>query len=257
MQSCHDVSYNWIMNYQDHHTKFCVLQPLTQKCGKEVAAHLIQIFLTFGAPLILQSDNGREFVNHVIDELSLIWPGCKILHGRSRHPQSQGSIERSNQVIENMLTAWCSDNKTTKWASGLMSVQFSKNITFHRGIGMSPFKAMFGCVEKVGLRTTKLPAEIVDTIRTEEELLELLKSTNQDEFNKVTQLLNQIDAIPTPIVTVPTVQDIVNDSSRASSRVESIQTSRRIVRSVTTKQANEMLDRAKHKCPPSVVGSTV
>ena len=41
MQSCHDESKNWIMNYRDHHTKFCVLQPLTQKCGKEEAAHLI------------------------------------------------------------------------------------------------------------------------------------------------------------------------------------------------------------------------
>ena len=66
------------------------------------------------------------------------------MHGHPRHPQSQGSIERSNQVIENMLTAWCSDNKTKKWASGLMFVQFSKNITFHRGIGMSLLK---GCLD--------------------------------------------------------------------------------------------------------------
>ena len=114
MQSSSDGPWNWIMNYQDHHTKFCVLRALTQKCAKEVAANLIEIFLTFSAPGLLQSDNGREFVNKVIDEMKLLWPNLKIINGRARHPQSQGSIERSNQCVENMLASWCSDNKTTK-----------------------------------------------------------------------------------------------------------------------------------------------
>ena len=74
MQSSSDGPWNWIMNYQDHHTKFCVLRALTQKCAKEVAANLIEIFLTFSAPGLLQSDNGREFVNKVIDEMKLLWP---------------------------------------------------------------------------------------------------------------------------------------------------------------------------------------
>ncbi len=70
MQSASDGPLNWIMNYQDHHDKFCVLKALTHKCAKEVAANLIEIFLTFSAPGLLQSDNGREFVNKVIDELT-------------------------------------------------------------------------------------------------------------------------------------------------------------------------------------------
>ncbi|KAF2878671.1 hypothetical protein ILUMI_27508 [Ignelater luminosus] len=39
-------------------------------------------------------------------ELSAKWSDCKIVHGRLRHPQSQGSVERCNQDIENMLRAW-------------------------------------------------------------------------------------------------------------------------------------------------------
>jgi hypothetical protein len=31
--------------------------------------HLLDIFLTFGSPKILQSDNGREFTAQVIEEL--------------------------------------------------------------------------------------------------------------------------------------------------------------------------------------------
>jgi len=104
-QSLPDGKYKWILNYQDHHTKFISLLPLESKRAVDVASNLLTIFLTFGAPKILQSDNGREFVNSIINEIKELWPECIIVHGRPRHPQSQGSIERSNQDIENMLRA--------------------------------------------------------------------------------------------------------------------------------------------------------
>ncbi|CAF4298519.1 unnamed protein product, partial [Rotaria sordida] len=51
----------------------------------------------FGAPLMLQLGNGREFVAKVIEELTEMWKGLKIVHGKPCHPQSQGFVERSNQ----------------------------------------------------------------------------------------------------------------------------------------------------------------
>ena len=62
MQSCPEGPYKFILNYQDHFTKFCVLRPLKTKTATEVAYHLLDIFTTFDAPAILQSDNGHEFV---------------------------------------------------------------------------------------------------------------------------------------------------------------------------------------------------
>jgi transposase InsO family protein len=50
-----------IMVYQNHLTKFVVIRPLTPKRAAEVAYQLMDIFLLFGAPHILQSDNGSEF----------------------------------------------------------------------------------------------------------------------------------------------------------------------------------------------------
>ncbi|KAF0751495.1 Uncharacterized protein FWK35_00017713 [Aphis craccivora] len=38
----------------------------------------------------------------------------KIVHGKPRHSQSQGSVERANQDVENMLATWLTDNKTNK-----------------------------------------------------------------------------------------------------------------------------------------------
>ncbi len=89
-QSNPDGVYKWILHYQDHLTKYCLLRACKSKCAKEVAHWLFQIFIDFGAPKILQSDNGREFVAEVILELKKIWPSMLIINGRARHPQSQG-----------------------------------------------------------------------------------------------------------------------------------------------------------------------
>jgi hypothetical protein len=56
-QSNPDGKFRWILNYQDHSTKFLSLRPLESKRAIEVARNLLSLFLTFGAPKILQSDN--------------------------------------------------------------------------------------------------------------------------------------------------------------------------------------------------------
>ena len=58
----------------------------------------MDIFLLFGAPHILQSDNGSEFTAQIISDLKL-WPELVIVHGKPRQPQSQGSVERVNYDI--------------------------------------------------------------------------------------------------------------------------------------------------------------
>ncbi|KAK4324885.1 hypothetical protein Pmani_004535 [Petrolisthes manimaculis] len=59
----------WIMVNLDHLRKFCILRALTSKRAAEVAFYLLDVFLLFGAPVILQSDNGSEFTSQVITEL--------------------------------------------------------------------------------------------------------------------------------------------------------------------------------------------
>ena len=62
------------MVYQCHLTKFCILRPLTFKKAAEVAFQLLDIFLLFDAPEMLQSNNGSEFTAAVIQELKELWP---------------------------------------------------------------------------------------------------------------------------------------------------------------------------------------
>lgn len=133
MQSQSFNDYKYILVYQDNLTKFTVLNALHQKCAEEVTENLLEIYLLFGAPAILQTDNGEEFVNAIIDKLHKDWPEVKIIHGKPRHKQSQGSVERANRDVEEMLSAWLEEKKTTNWSLGLKFVQFKKNRAYHSG----------------------------------------------------------------------------------------------------------------------------
>lgn len=74
-----------------------------------------------------------------------------------------------------MLISWMKTNNTTKWSEdGLDDVQFSKNRSLHKGIGRSPYEAMFGQKPQLGITTSELPPEILDNIETEEQLEEAL-----------------------------------------------------------------------------------
>ncbi|XP_047505092.1 KRAB-A domain-containing protein 2-like [Pieris napi] len=174
MQSNPDGDFKFIMVYQDHLTKFVQLRALTSKRAVEVAYKLLDIFCIFGAPSILQSDNGREFANHVIEELCSMWSGLKIVHGKPRHSQSQGSVERANQDVQNMLMTWMNDENCKRWSEGLKFVQLMKNRAFHDGIKRAPYTAMFGSDVKVGLASSSLPKEVIVNIHTEEELEKML-----------------------------------------------------------------------------------
>ena len=90
MQSLPHGSFKWIMVYQDHLTKFVVIRPLISKRAADVAYQLMDIFLLFGAPHILQNDNGSEFTAQIISDLKELWSELVIVHGNPRHPHSRG-----------------------------------------------------------------------------------------------------------------------------------------------------------------------
>uniref|UniRef100_A0A914CSJ4 Integrase catalytic domain-containing protein n=1 Tax=Acrobeloides nanus TaxID=290746 RepID=A0A914CSJ4_9BILA len=135
LQACPDDEFKFIMVYQDHLTKFVVLKALKTKTASEVVEHLIEIFAIFGAPQILHSDNGREFANQLVRRLVWRWPECRVVYGKPRHSQSQGSVERCNQDIQRILCTWLRDHNTISWVRALPMVQTMKNRRYHTGIG--------------------------------------------------------------------------------------------------------------------------
>lgn len=237
-----DGKFKFIMVYQDHLTKFVLLRALESKRAAEVAYHLNDIFLTIGAPCILQSDNGREFVNHIICELTSLWPELKLVHGKPRHSQSQGSVERANQDIENMIGCWLKDNKSTNWSEGLRYVQFMKNRAYHSGIKQSPYKAMFGIEPRVGLSTTSLPPELINDIQDEDDLQKLIEDDfTKNKTNDDNDLGNNNN----------------NDDDESSTVDNNIQKARQTAAENLEKQAKKMKAASDKSHPPAKVGDNV
>ncbi|GFX28185.1 KRAB-A domain-containing protein 2 [Trichonephila clavipes] len=174
------------MVYQDHLTKFVQLRPLKIKRAEEVAYHVFPIFLTFGAPSILQSDNDREFSNQVISEICAMWKNVKIVHVKPFHGETQGSVECANQNIQNLLTAWMNDNDTNKWSEGLPFVQFAKNTKYLEEIHQSPYEAMLDVKAKRGIASSFSPCEQIENIETEEQLEETVNTSETEEQLKET-----------------------------------------------------------------------
>ena len=195
MQSQKDGEFRHILNYQDHLTKFVILKPLVTKQTIEVAKHLIEIFCLFGCPLILQSDNGREFASAVVKEVTESWPNCKLVHGKPRHSQSQGSVERANQDVQNTLACWMKENNKKKWSSGLKYVQLAKNNRFHSGINTTPYAAMFS-QETNGLKSLNLPNGILERLESEEDLEAVISNYQRDQGNSE-------ESTQTPQLTTP------------------------------------------------------
>lgn len=87
----------------DHFSKFAWCRAVRSINGESTLSFLEEIFGQNGHPKILHSDNGSEFCNKVVKEY-LDKHDINFIHGRVKHPQSQGCIEKFNRRIQEDLS---------------------------------------------------------------------------------------------------------------------------------------------------------
>ena len=126
-------------------------------------------------------------MNSFNTEFSAMWDGWKIVHGKPRHSQNQGSAEHANRDIEDMLMTWLQTNSTAHWGDGLRFIQVLKNRAYHEGIKCSPYEAMFGQPMKVGSKISNVPDDAIDDIFAEEEFDKIIPGQDGDEQNDPTE----------------------------------------------------------------------
>ena len=180
LQTFPDGDFKWIMTVQDHVSKFVNLRALKQKRAIEVATQLNDIFLTFGSPCILQSDNGKEFRASVVEQVRNFWPELKIVHGRPHHPESQGSVERANGEVKRLLGVWIRTTGRKDWTTGIKVVQFQYNSAHNKNLDNSPFKVMFGIDPPLGLQSTVIPRTQWEGLSTETDLTNVLNNGHDE-----------------------------------------------------------------------------
>ena len=85
--------------------------PLPNKMAVAVADAFFQLLIChFGMPEVIHSDQGREFENHLIQELCLLLGAHKI-RTTPYHPASDGLVERIKRTLLMMLAMFVGEHR--------------------------------------------------------------------------------------------------------------------------------------------------
>ena len=132
-----------ILVFWDHFTKHILAYVTPDQTAKTVAKFLYGGYISiFGALARLLSDRGTSFTSSIIEE------PCKILSVQQLqtmpyHPQTNGLVDRSHQMIMHMIGKLGEDEKAD-WPSHLAEIAHAYNATQSAVTGYSPHYLMFG-----------------------------------------------------------------------------------------------------------------
>jgi len=127
------------LNVIDLYSKKAWAVPIKTKAAEEIVRGLREIFEKDGPPSILQSDNGSEFKNQVLDTF-LKSRNVKSIHSLAYKPTSQGAIERWNQTLKHLIYQHFTQFNTKKWVDVLPSLVENYNTSIHSTTSQRPNK---------------------------------------------------------------------------------------------------------------------
>ncbi|CAD6234313.1 GSCOCG00012383001-RA-CDS, partial [Cotesia congregata] len=114
----HKGGFEYILTIEDQLSKFCIASPLNNMLATTVADVFIKRFIcTFGAPKVLLTDQGRNF------------------------------IKRTHHVLGEYLKQFVS--RDNEWNNWLELATFSYNTCVHEGTKFTPYELVFGKVARV------------------------------------------------------------------------------------------------------------
>lgn len=115
----------WIFIVEDTSTKWVELFALKQATAEECARVLIsEIFMRYGVPRKMVSDNGVQFVGNVMQKVACCM-GVKQSLTPVYHPQAN-MVERKNRDLKPRLAILVGDDHTT-WSERLSAIRFAMN----------------------------------------------------------------------------------------------------------------------------------
>jgi transposase InsO family protein len=104
--------------------------------------YLDQIVHLHGVPKTNISDRGAQFIARFWEQLQYAH-GTKLIRSSAYHPQTDGQMERINQILEDMLRT-CVLQYDKNWDKCLSLAEFSYNNSYQTSLKMAPFEALYG-----------------------------------------------------------------------------------------------------------------
>ena len=141
------------MNWRQHDSIMVVVDKLTKvvhfipvksmhKTDDIVKIFMKEIFKLHGFPKAIVSNRDANFTSNFWKGL-YVDLGTKMNFSTAYQPQTDGKIERVNQVLEDILRMYMME-KTTMWEDYLHLVEFSYNNGQQASLGMIPYEDLYG-----------------------------------------------------------------------------------------------------------------
>ena len=140
-----------VLVLRDHFSKYIVAYVVKDQTARTATETLRNgYFRLFDAPAYLVSDQGKAFTGHVITHLCELY-GVQKLRTSPYHAQTNGQVERMNQMIIHMISKLEEDRKAC-WSEHLPELLLAYNATCSTVTGYSPYYLLFG-------RRPRIPAD--------------------------------------------------------------------------------------------------
>jgi transposase InsO family protein len=133
----------YILSMIDQFSKWIEFAAIPEQTALIIAKEFVERFITtFGCPLSVHTDQGRQFESDLFQEL------CRMLEiAKTRttpyHPASNGQVERYNRVLLQMIRCFVEDN-VTGWDKDLPLLTMALHTMVHRQTGYSANQMMLG-----------------------------------------------------------------------------------------------------------------
>jgi len=137
-----DRGSTYVLTIVDVFTSFTIYRAVNNQSANATAVVLLEVFLTFGVPSELISDQGTAFLNEVVYQLNVV---LEIYHhlGSAYRPQTNGSSEAANGKLNSQLLIFGFENME-RWDLLLPLVMYAVNSSPLVTQDLSPFEYVFG-----------------------------------------------------------------------------------------------------------------
>ena len=137
--------YQHILVVIDSFTRWVELYPLKTLTAEEAITAIIHYFCTYGTPVSIKTDNGKQFINDLMKAVNSYFQigGHTTIIPHSH--EENAIVERANKEVLRHLRAYVFDNRiSSRWSKAVPFVKRIINTTTHSITGFTPAELMFG-----------------------------------------------------------------------------------------------------------------
>ena len=176
----------YILTMQDQLSKFCLAVPLADTLSSTIADAFIKKFIcTFGAPKIILTDQGKNFLSSLMNRVAKRFK-IKKIRTTAFHPQSNGSLERSHHSLGEFLKQYT--NSDEEWDTWVDIAMLNYNTCVQESTRYTPFEIIFGRLARLPSSDPLREADLVPTYKGYiEELVARLNSIQKMAYDNLVQ----------------------------------------------------------------------